>query len=108
MVRSVNENDSVTAAPSAGFKHVGIQIKQYKVGIFGGQKKPEIYYPRENIGWGAWTRQAWGNSHFSMFNVGYDHGDYRERIDAVKEDIQSLDLNKLYENSELTGFVIDH
>jgi len=105
MLRSVNENDTVTAAPSVGFKHVGFQMKQYKKGFFGGQAKPELYYPREDIGWGAWAKQAWGNSHVSMANVGYDHGDYRERIDAVQEDIEKYDnLNKLYEDPELTGY----
>jgi len=105
MLRSVNENDTVAAAPSAGFKHVGFQMRQYKKGRWGGQKKPELYYPKEDVGWGAWTKQAWANSHLTMINIGYDHGDYRERIDAVKEDIEKYDnLNKLYEDSELTGY----
>jgi hypothetical protein len=44
------------------------------------------------------------NSLPASFNVGYDHGDYRERVDKDQAFLEKLDLNALYKQTELTGF----
>jgi hypothetical protein len=44
------------------------------------------------------------NSVLRSFNVGYDHGDYRERVESDKEFLEKLDLNAMYKDTSLTGF----
>ena len=44
------------------------------------------------------------NSLFASFNVGYDHGDYRERVFQNEKFFTNLNLNDLYKDSTLTGF----
>ena len=44
------------------------------------------------------------NSIPANFNISYDHGDYRERVDKDKKYLEKMDLNALYDDKELTGF----
>ena len=44
------------------------------------------------------------NSLLASFNVGYDHGDYRERVFQNEKFFTNLNLNELYKDSTLTGF----
>ena len=44
------------------------------------------------------------NSIPANFNISYDHGDYRERVDKDQKYLEKMDLNALYDDKELTGF----
>jgi len=48
--------------------------------------------------------RAWGNSLPLSFNFGYD-SDYHERIKQNKEYLEGQDLNELYNNMDLMGFL---
>ena len=46
----------------------------------------------------------YSNSLPASFNLSYDHGDYRERVDQNKDFFEKLHLKSMYKNSALTGF----
>jgi len=99
-LRVVNENDTVTVAPTVGFNHVGFMMKMHEAA----RKDIEISYPKENESWGSWFGRAWDMSIPASLNVTYDHGEYRERVETQKDEIEKLDLNKMYSDPNLTGF----
>jgi hypothetical protein len=63
---------------------------------------PAISYPKKSDSW-HFERMI-ENSLVRSFNLAYDHGDYRERVDKDKEFLEQLDWEKLYKNSNYTGF----
>jgi hypothetical protein len=98
--RVVNDKDAVAVMPMVGFHHAGFQIRLYR----NASSPMEVSYPKKGDSWaGRWAR-IWGNSLFTNLNSGYDHGDYRERVEQNKEELAKLDLNDLYANPELTGW----
>jgi hypothetical protein len=98
--RVVNDNDAVAAMPTVGFHHAGFQIRLYE----NASSPMEVTYPKKGDSWaGRWAR-IWGNSLFANMNLGYDHGDYRERVEQNQEELAKLDLNEHYANPELTGW----
>merc|ERR1712150_215950 len=99
-LRVVNENDTITVVPSIGFKHVGIMMKLHEAK----RKDIEISYPKANESYGSWLGRAWDMSIPASLNITYDHGEYRERVETQKDEIEKLDLNKLYQDADLTGF----
>lgn len=104
MLRSVNENDTVTTIPPVGYEHVGFQVTTYKEGWFGRIYEPDIDYKKENDG--LWTkfRRNMSNGIISNLNFGYDHGAYTERINLAKEDLEKTSLNELYSNRRVVGY----
>mmetsp|Transcript_4241 Transcript_4241/g.6093 ORF Transcript_4241/g.6093 Transcript_4241/m.6093 type:complete len:420 (+) Transcript_4241:3-1262(+) len=97
--RFVNENDSITIIPTLNYTHVGLQVKLNE----SPKVDPLVRYPKTSDVWTIlWN--AWDNSIPSAFNLGYDHSDYRERIETHKEKIAKLSVNELYKDSDLTGF----
>jgi predicted lipase len=106
MLRSVNENDLVTAVPSIGYHHVGFQVTTYRKSFFGRLPRPEIYYPSPKRTIFGKIAIAWGNSLITGFNIRYDHGEYRQRIAQSKEYLQTKNLNAMYLDSNLVGFTL--
>mmetsp|Transcript_10271 Transcript_10271/g.12997 ORF Transcript_10271/g.12997 Transcript_10271/m.12997 type:complete len:424 (-) Transcript_10271:815-2086(-) len=106
ILRSVNDNDSVTVVPTTGYRHVGLQVTTYKKGWFSNIRKPDIDYPNQNdSGWKRFRRRA-GNSLLASLNLSYDHGEYLERIVLVKDELEKTTLNALYMDEDLVGFKI--
>ena len=100
-LRIVNDKDPLALVPTFNFYHAGFQVRLYKDPIY----EPEVTYPKLVDSWyNRWSR-TWNNSLFASFNLEYDHGEYRERVDRYKEALEKLDMNKLYKDSELTGFL---
>jgi hypothetical protein len=90
-----NDKDSVAHFPVVNYKHVGFQARLYRdQGI-----PPAISYPN---GWNL--ERMIENSFLRNFNLAYDHGDYRERVDEDKEFLEKLDWDKLYKDPTYTGF----
>ena len=48
-------------------------------------------------------RRLLSNSLPASFNLSYDHGDYRERVDHNKDFFEKMQLKKLYQDKSLTG-----
>lgn len=99
-LRIVNDNDSLALVPFFNYFHAGYQIRLYKEAAY----EPEVMYPKivDTLS-NRWSR-TWSNSLFASFNVSYDHGDYRERVEQNKAFLEKMDLNLLYADSSLTGF----
>jgi len=103
-----NDKDSIAAIPMYNYYHAGFQVRLYKpedaTAAAAALLPPEITYPKVvDSPWNKWGR-TWGNSLFASLNLAYDHGDYRERIEANRSALEAVSLNDLYENPELTGF----
>merc|ERR1712038_475 len=79
ILRSMNENDTITVVPSIGFHHVGFQVTAFKKYWFRRAHDPEIHYPNPKDGF--WSALKWdiSNSMLASFSLGYDHSDYLER-----------------------------
>jgi hypothetical protein len=45
------------------------------------------------------------NSIPASFNLSYDHGEYRQRIEKDKEVLETMDLNAMYKDPTLTDFL---
>jgi len=104
MIRSVNENDSVTTLPSIGYHHVGFQVTAYEDGWFFNAGPPDIVYRNLNDDVFTRTRKSWGNNFLTNLNVGYDHGGYIQRIEAAKEYLKKDSLNALYMDETIVGY----
>jgi len=99
-----NDNDSICVVPMYNYYHAGFQVRLYRDAT---QYKPEVTFPKvADSTWNRWKR-TWGNSLPASLNMGYDHGDYRERIESNRAALEAVDLNSLYKNVELTGFTMD-
>ena len=46
---------------------------------------------------------SFSNSLPASFNLSYDHGDYRERVDHNKDFFEKMQLKQLYQDKSLTG-----
>jgi hypothetical protein len=103
MLRVVNENDSIAVMPMLNYKHAGFQLRLYK-NTSTETTEPEITYPKLHNSYWSKLSGAWGNSLPASLNTGYDHGDYRERVEENQESLMHQDLNALYNNVDLTGF----
>jgi len=100
VLRIINAKDSIPMCPMMNFKHAGFQIRLYDEAT----SYPELTYPKvQDDFWNKCCR-AWGNSLPLSFNFGYDHSDYRERVEENKAYLEGQDLNELYNNMDLTGF----
>lgn len=100
MLRIVNNNDTIAMLPMVNFHHAGFQIRLYS----NPSSQPEVTYPKlEDDFWNKFGR-AWGNSFLTSLNFGYDHGEYRERVEKNQAFLETLDLNGLYNDADLTGF----
>jgi len=98
-----NNNDSISVVPIYQYYHAGFQVRLYRDAS---KYEPEMTYPKVvDGGWNRWNR-TWGNSLPVSLNIGYDHGDYRERIDANHAALEAVSLNDLYNNPDLTGFTL--
>jgi hypothetical protein len=107
IIRSVNENDTVAAFPSAifGYRHVGVEVRTYKENcIIGKSSNPDIDYPKLNNG--CLGKLDWKNSFIASLNLGYDHGDYLFRIIEAKEYLEEKSLNALYTDEDFVGYTI--
>ena len=102
-LRIVNDKDSIAMMPMLNYYHAGYQIRLSKDAL---KEEPEVTYPKIGDSYSNRWGRTWGNSLFASFNLSYDDGDYRERIDKHKAALEKLDLNALYGNEELTGFVL--
>lgn len=107
ILRSVNENDTVTVTPSIGYKHVGFQVTTYAPRRFFKRRtvrKPDITYP--NLAAGpcqAFSRRI-DNSYLANFNLGYDHTAYLKRIFLARVYLEDFSLNLLYADEDVVGF----
>jgi len=105
MCRIVNDNDSIAMLPMVNFSHAGFQIRLYQSDSNKmPTSKPEMTYPKLDDSFWSRFGRAWGNSLPASFNLGYDHGEYRERVDDNQEYLESQDLNELYNDVDLAGF----
>ncbi len=104
LLRSVNENDTVTVAPSIGYKHVGFQVSTYAPGFFRGARNPDITYPNLSSGIGGTFSRWFDNSYLTSLNLGYDHSAYLKRILLAKEHLETYSLNELYADEEIVGY----
>jgi len=105
LLRSVNDNDSVTALPIHGYHHVGFQVTQYaKPWWRFSAHDPCIYYPKPDLSFGEWIGMSIDNSFLASLNFGYDHSDYRERIAEGKEFLETKNLNEMYSDPEIVGY----
>ena len=99
-LRIVNDNDSIAVVPMFYYSHAGFQIRLYKNAL----DEPEVTYPKiKDTIYNRWSR-TWSNSLITSFNVSYDHGEYRERVEQNKAFLENMNLNELYANSSMTGF----
>ena len=86
--------------PVTNYHHIGIQLRLFsEVG-----REPRFTYPRPDETYRKYVGRLWENSLGKSFNLKYDHSDYRQRVDKDKLFLIKYDLNKLYEDDELTGF----
>lgn len=100
-----NDKDSICVVPMFNYYHAGFQVRLYKDA---NQHQPEITFPKvADSTWNKWKR-TWSNSLPASLNMGYDHSDYRERIEANRAALEAIDLNSLYETAALTGFTVDY
>jgi len=98
--RIVNDKDLIPLIPMFGFQHAGFQIRLSRSSSI----PPEITYPKlVDTTWNRFGR-TWKNSLLTNFDLIYDHGDYRERIELHEESLKELDLNELYADPSLTGW----
>jgi len=106
MLRVVNDNDTVAAVPIGNYVHAGFQITLYKDEWFFKAKEPDLYYPNLKLGWTEWLTISWKNSIPASLNIGFDHIDYRERLELpiTREFLEKYDLVSLYQNTDMTGF----
>lgn len=82
------------------YHHIGIQLRLFKdIG-----KEPRFTYPSAEETYRKYVGRLWENSVGKSFNLRYDHGDYRERVDKDKLFLIKYDMNSLYDDNELTGF----
>jgi hypothetical protein len=107
VLRTMNENDSVTTIPFWRYWHSGWQINNYDSGWFNKNPKPEIEYlnPLDS----SWKRfvKTWTNSFVSNLNLGYDHGDYIGRIELAKNYLEETSLNALYMDENKLGYQLE-
>lgn len=99
LLRLVNENDAITAIPSVNYYHAGFQVMMYE-----GNHEPHLTYPKIIDSYRNRFSRAYENSFFNNWNLMYDRGEYRERVEKDKDALQKYDFDKLYENEEMTGF----
>jgi len=100
VLRVVNDNDTIAAMPLTNYHHIGIQLRLYKeIG-----KEPLFSYPSAEESYRKFVGRLWQNSLLTSLNLGYDHGDYRERVDKDKLFLIKHDLNGLYDDNAFTGF----
>ncbi len=105
ILRSVNENDTVTVVPSIGYDHVGVQVTAYKKKWFRSSvRDPDIHYPNQNDGFFTKLGMKVSNSFPSSLNLGYDHSDYLERIVLAIDYLQKYSLNSLYMDEDFVGY----
>lgn len=104
VMRSMNDNDTVTVVPSTGYWHLGFQCTAYADGWFRRAGPPEILYlsPEDSL-FTRWTK-AWNNSFLFSLNLTYDHDTYIRRIEQAKEELEKTSLNALYMDEEIVGF----
>jgi hypothetical protein len=99
-LRVVNDNDSIAMVPMINYYHAGLQVRLHA----SSSTQPEVTYPKlVDSTWNRWSR-TWRNSLITSFNLSYDHGEYRERVEENRAFLESLDVNKLYNDPSLTGF----
>ncbi|KAL3944728.1 MAG: hypothetical protein SGBAC_001199 [Bacillariaceae sp.] len=100
VLRVVNNGDTIAAMPMTNYHHIGIQLRLFKdIG-----KEPRFTYPSAEETYRKYVGRLWENSVGKSFNLRYDHGDYRERVDKDKLFLIKYDMNSLYDDNELTGF----
>eukprot|EP00980_Cylindrotheca_fusiformis_P010246 scaffold2277_cov137-Cylindrotheca_fusiformis.AAC.1 len=100
MLRVVNDNDTIAAMPMTNYHHIGMQVRLYKeIG-----REPIFTYPSEEESYRKFVGRLWQNSLITSLNLGYDHADYRERVDKDQLSLVKYDLNDLYDDPTLTGF----
>lgn len=96
-LRVVNHQDSVTTVPPLPYHHAGVEIKLYKQP----HKAPQISHASlsdssQNIA-DKLQSLVWGSTKLlQSVNLQYDHGDYRERIDAHQSTLQRYTVSSLY------------
>lgn len=82
------------------YHHIGFQLRLFsEVG-----REPRFTYPSADETYRQYVGRLWENSLGKSFNLTFDHGDYRQRVDKDKLFLIKYDLNKLYDDDELTGF----
>ena len=103
-LRVVNDHDSIAMVPIFNYYHAGFQIRLSKDSA--AKEEPEVTYPKLVDSYSNRWARTWGNSVFASFNLSYDHGDYRERVEQNKEALEKMELNTLYGDEALTGFSV--
>lgn len=102
MLRLMNHQDTVAVIPILNYVHVGFQVRLYKDDTI-----PDLLYPNLKNDWKKWLQVSWDNSIIASLNLGYDHGDYRQRLDQPKTKafLESLpNIAALYTDKDLVGF----
>ena len=109
IVRSVNNNDTVTVAPSMGYKHVGFQVTTYAPGLFRRKRvrRPDLSYPNLSAGPCRAFSRSLDNSYLMSLNLGYDHGAYLKRIYLARAYLEDFSLNQLYADEDVVGFQLE-
>ena len=96
MLRSINENDIVTAVPKTGYYHVGHQVTCYKDGLFRKNIEPEIIYMNPTEGFVKRWRKYRTNSILSNLAADHGIGGYLGRILKGKPFLEKKSLNQMY------------
>lgn len=106
IVRVVNDKDTVAVVPIGSYVHVGFQVTLYKDWLFVKAQQPDLYYPNLKLGFTEWLKISWKNSIPASLNIGFDHIDYRERLDlpVAREFLEKYDLVSLYQNQDMVGY----
>ena len=86
MLRTVNKNDTVTAIPTVGYRHVGFQVTLFDESC-GEVKEPIIQYPKPDMPFSDWSHMAWNNSALGNFNLGYG------KIEEYELSMMNIDLS---------------
>ena len=103
VLRSMNDNDTVTVIPTTGYWHFGFQCMTYADGWFRKAGPPQILYMSPDDGiFTRWTK-ALNNSFLTSLNLRYDHEDYIRRINNAKDHLQKTSLNALYLDEDHVG-----
>ena len=97
--RVVNDNDMVTTIPMIQYHHAGVQVRLFR----SKNRPPVISYPKAGSLPNA-VQSLVGNSLLSNLNAGYDHSDYRERIETHRDSLWKKSLNDVYKDRSITGF----
>ena len=68
---------------------------------------PVISYPNFEHGYWDWFKRSLDNSFITSLNFGYDHSDYRQRVELATDFLQTKNLNLMYADPDLVGYNLE-